>query len=239
MVNNSRRIATDFSGLMRHPAVQAALPSCRQQIAMQPELLSPQAVHRLLKSRRSIRRFEPTPIPDDTMTRVLESAKWAPSAHNRQPWRFAVLANRAWQQRLADAMAAQLTADLQVDGVPQEAIEKDTQRSQQRLTSAAALVVVCLTMGDMDTYPDAIRQQNERIMAIQSTAMAGQNLLLAAHAEGLGGVWMCGPLFCPDVVRTTLELPAAWEPQGVIALGFPAEMRTKTREPLNTRVVYR
>lgn len=173
------------------------------------------------------------------LVRVLESALWAPSAHNRQPWRFAVLTDDTSQQALADAMAARLAADLQADGVPPEAIEKDTARSRQRLTGAAALVVVCLSLVEMDTYPDPARQQNERVMAIQSTAMAGQNLLLAAHAEGLGGVWMCGPLFCPDVVRQTLELPADWEPQGVIALGFPAETRHKTREPLSERVVYR
>ena len=196
-------------------------------------------MHRLLKSRRSVRRFEPTPIPDDMLSRLLESAAWAPSAHNRQPWRFAVLTGLSSRQALAEAMAAQLAVDLRADGVPEEAIEKDTGRSRQRLTGAAVLVVICLSLVDMDTYPDPIRQQNERVMAIQSTAMAGQNLLLAAHAEGLGGVWMCGPLFCPDVVRSTLDLPADWEPQGVIALGYPAETRTKTRESMATRVIFR
>jgi coenzyme F420-0:L-glutamate ligase/coenzyme F420-1:gamma-L-glutamate ligase len=196
-------------------------------------------MHRLLRSRRSIRRFEPNPIPSDMLTRILETATWAPSAHNRQPWRFAVLTEASSRQRLAEAMAAQLAADLHADGVPEDAIQKDTDRSRQRLTGAAVLVVVCASMIDMDGYPDAARQANERIMAIQSTAMAAQNLLLAAHAEGLGGVWMCAPLFCPEVVQETLNLPEDWEPQGVIALGFPAEERTKTREPLQTRMVIR
>jgi hypothetical protein len=60
-------------------------------------------------------------------------------------------------------------------------------------------------------------------MAVQSTAMAVQNLLLAAHAEGLGACWMCAPLFCPEVVRSVLAFPAYWQPQGLITLGWPAD----------------
>ena len=50
-------------------------------------------------------------------------------------------------------------------------------------------------------------------MAVQSTAMAVQNMLLLAHAEGLAACWMCAPLFCPDTVRAALDLPADWQPQ--------------------------
>lgn len=136
-------------------------------------------------------------------------------------------------------MAARLAEDLLSDGADEEAIAKEINRSHQRLTGAAALVVVCLTMKDMDRYPDARRQEAERTMAVQSVAMAGQNLLLAAHAEGLGGVWMCAPLFCPQTVRMALDLPPDYEPQGVIALGYPAEQPEKTRQPLETRVIFR
>ena len=53
--------------------------------------------------------------------------------------------------------------------------------------------------------------------------MAAQNLLLAAHAGGLAACWMCAPLFCPDTVATALALPADWEPQALITLGYPAD----------------
>jgi len=72
-------------------------------------------------------------------------------------------------------------------------------------------------------------------MAVQSVALAAQNLLLMAHAEGLGACWVCAPLFCPDVVRDVLSLPADWEAQGLITMGYPAEQRTKTREPLDIK----
>ena len=73
----------------------------------------------------------------------------------------------------------------------------------------------------------------------QSAAMAGQNLLIAAHAEGLGACWMCAPLFCPDVVSDTLALPEDWQPQALITLGYPAESREKTRRALEECLLWR
>jgi coenzyme F420-0:L-glutamate ligase/coenzyme F420-1:gamma-L-glutamate ligase len=171
--------------------------------------------------RRSYRRFHPEPVEAD----VVEES-------------FAVIHDDDVKARLASAMGERLRADLTVDGVPTHLIEKDAGRSYARITGAPLLVLLCLSMVDMDDYPDAQRREKERHMAIQSAAMAGQNLLLAAHAHGLGACWMCAPLFCPEVVRDTLELPADWEPQGLVTVGRPAERRKKGRVPLNTRVLY-
>jgi coenzyme F420-0:L-glutamate ligase/coenzyme F420-1:gamma-L-glutamate ligase len=192
----------------------------------------------LIHTRRSIRQFEPRPVARSLIERLVEAACWAPSAHNRQPWRFVVLDGEDRKRELVEAMGARLAADLRADGLEEAQIERDVSRSRRRLTGAPVLLLVCLSMQDMDCYPDAFRQQHERLMAAQSVAMAAQNLLLLAHAEGLGACWMCAPLFCPDVVRETLNLPEAFEPQGVIALGYPAEQRTKTRKPLETRLIF-
>jgi nitroreductase len=73
-------------------------------------------------------------------------------------------------------------------------------------------------------------------MAVQSTAMAGQNLLLAAAAEGLAACWMCAPLFCEADVKRTLSLPADWQVQGLVTLGYPDPSRplpTKPRKALS------
>ena len=192
----------------------------------------------LLHTRRSIRRYRSEPVPRELINQILEAACWAPSAHNRQPWRFAVLQEQEPKERLATAMGARLRADLEADGVPEAAIEKDVNRSYQRITGAPVVIVVSVSMEDMDSYPDERRQRNERVMAIQSTAMAGQNLLLAAHALGLGACWMCAPLFVPQLVRETLRLPADWEPQGLVTLGYPAETKEKTRHPLAEKVQF-
>jgi F420 biosynthesis protein FbiB-like protein len=136
-------------------------------------------------------------------------------------------------------MGTRLRADLEADHLPAEAIEKDVNRSYSRLTGAPVIVVVCLTMEDMDRYPDKIRSEAEHLMAVQSTAMAVQNLLLESHAQGIGACWMCAPLFCPDVVRERLGLPADWEPQALLTLGYPAETRKSSRHPLQGRVLWR
>ena len=73
---------------------------------------------------------------------------------------------------------------------------------------------------------------------MQSVALAAQNMLLTAHAEGLGACWMCAPLFCPDVVRAELSLPDDWLAQGLITLGYPAEQRVKERFSMEQRTLW-
>lgn len=194
---------------------------------------------RIMFTRRSIRRYQDRPVAQTTLETVLTAALWAPSAHNRQPWRFAVVTSPEQRRDLALAMGARLRADLTADNVPPEVIEKDTSRSYSRISSAPVLIMVCMSMVDMDRYPDTKRSTAERTMAVQSTALAVQNLLLAAQAEGLGACWMCAPLFCPDVVSSQLDLPADWEPQALITMGYPAEEKQSTRQPLETRVLWR
>lgn len=187
-----------------------------------------------LRARRSIRRYRPDPLPEDLVRACLEAARWAPSAHNQQPWRFAVVRDPERKARLARAMGERLAADRRADGVPEEEIAAEVGRSVARITGAPVVLVVCLSMAEMDRYPDPRRQAAERAMAIQSVAMAGQNLLLMAHALGLGACWMCAPLFCPETVREVLGLPADWEPQGLVTLGVPAGMPPpRSRRPLH------
>ncbi len=193
----------------------------------------------MLRSRRSIRRYTNSPVPNTLINEILNATIWAPSAHNRQPWRFAVIQTAVQKDRLARSMGARLQHDLEADNVPEAVIAKDVNRSYDRITSAPVLIALCLSMVDMDSYPDKKRSHNEYIMAVQSTAMAGQNLLLAAHAYGLGACWMCAPLFCPDVVQSALDLPEDWQPQGLITMGYPAQEREKSRHPLTTRVIWR
>lgn len=190
-------------------------------------------------TRRSLRRYLPEPVPHEVIEQVLKAAIWAPSAHNRQPWRFAVVESVAQKEALAGAMGARLRRDLEADHAPAELIEKDAARSYSRITNAPVLVALCLSMVDMDTYPDEKRSRAEYIMAVQSVAMAGQNLLLAAHDTGLGACWMCAPLFCPDVVQAALGLPDDWQPQALLTMGYPAETRDKTRRELQDVVLWR
>jgi coenzyme F420-0:L-glutamate ligase / coenzyme F420-1:gamma-L-glutamate ligase len=180
-------------------------------------------VRELLKHRRSIRRFTKQPVSREIMLKVLEAASWAPSSHNRQPWRFAVLTSQEAKSRLAIAMGKDFQRDLTGDGLTPDVIQVQVRRSHDRITEAPACIVLCLDPTVGDSYPDQKRNQAEYLMGVQSVAMAGQNLMLAASTFGLGSVWMCAPLFAPNTVREALNLPSEWMPQGMILLGYPAK----------------
>ncbi len=187
----------------------------------------------LIRGRRSIRRYQPEPVPDDVLQRVLEAATWAPSAHNRQPWRFVVLTEPAQREALARRMGELLRAARTADGDETGDIEGDVTRSYNRIAGAAVAIVVFMTLEDMDSYPDARRSHAEELMAVQGAAMATQNLLVAAHAEGLGACWMCAPLFCQEEVGAALGVPLHWQAQALITLGYPASKG----KPANRRPV--
>lgn len=173
-------------------------------------------------------------MPDDLIADMVRAAMRAPSAHNRQPWRFHIVRDAHGKAGLAKAMGDRLHADRTRDGDDAQAIEQDVARSSGRINGAGALIAVGLTLEEMDTYSDQRRNDAEYIMAVQSTAMASQIMLLKAQAAGLGACWVCAPLFCPDTVRAALDLPAAWRPQGLILLGWPAEPgRVRERKPLS------
>ncbi|MBH27915.1 MAG: nitroreductase [Chloroflexi bacterium] len=177
----------------------------------------------VLKSRRSIRRYLTDPVQDDVLNKLLEAATWAPSAHNKQPWRFAVLQKAFHKENLANAMGNKLRVDRTNDGDDPEIIERDVAKSIQLIVGSPIVIVVCLTMSDMDVYVDGHRSSAELMMAVQSTAMAVQNLLLSAHEMGLGACWRCAPLFCTKTVIDTLKLPQNWYPQALVTLGYPDE----------------
>jgi coenzyme F420-0:L-glutamate ligase / coenzyme F420-1:gamma-L-glutamate ligase len=85
------------------------------------------------------------------------------------------------------------------------------------------LVVACLSLDGMMTFPDEERRRTERDLALESLAAAIQNMLLTAHSLGLGACWYCAPAFCKQTVRQTLNIPQNVEPSALILLGYPAE----------------
>lgn len=182
-----------------------------------------EGLHTFLRSRRSIRRFKPDPVPVAIMERILETAICAPSAHNLQPWRFAVLTGAEAKSRLAEAITTRFQQDSLADGTPAAVIQARVERTIRRTTEAPVIIILCRDTSQSDPQPDALGQQAEAVMGAQSVALAGLQLLLAAHAEGLGGTWICWPLFAPAETRRVLGLPLEWDPQGMIFLGYPAE----------------
>jgi len=192
-----------------------------------------------LRSRRSIRRFKPDVAPDSVLSDILYTATFAPSAHHRQPWRFAVIKDSSTKKHLADEMANAFENDLRQDNLAQEEIQKLIARSKSRINNAPVVILLCLDMTDMNPYQDKKRKRAEFLTAVQSVANAGMQLLLAAHAEGLGGVWVCSPIFAQETVQRALELPTTWEPQAMFLIGYPAETpKTKERKKIEEIVKF-
>jgi F420 biosynthesis protein FbiB-like protein len=129
-------------------------------------------------------------------------------------------------------MGADFRVDLIADGLSAQQADAQVERSRCRILEAPLVIVLCCDKAALDNYPDERRQKAETTMAVQSVALAGGTLLLAAHAEGLGGVWVCAPLFAPESVRRALDIPQGWEPQGMLLLGYPAKVPDfRTRMP--------
>lgn len=176
----------------------------------------------LLETRRSVRRFRSDPVPDSLIEEICKAATRAPSAHNRQPWRFAILKSAESKMKLAEEMGRDFRRDLLSDGIPEEEVQVYVERSWKRITEAPLGIVLCMDRNAVDFYPDPERQQAGYLMAVQGVALAGGQMLIAVHSLGLGGVWMCAPLFAQNTVRIALDLPQEWEPQALILLGYPA-----------------
>jgi coenzyme F420-0:L-glutamate ligase/coenzyme F420-1:gamma-L-glutamate ligase len=194
-----------------------------------------------IRGRRSVRRYLRKEVPAELVDSVLEAARWAPSPHGRQPWRFAVITKRETKNRLAETMGDEWRSNLEMDGQSPEVVEKRLEGSRRRLLDAPVLVLACLYLEDLDAYPDAARQQGETTMAVQSLGAAVQNVLLAAYDLGLDAGWMCAPLFCPEKVVEALALDPELIPHALLTLGY-AEAdppKRRGRKPLDELLVYR
>ncbi len=192
----------------------------------------------LLRNRRSVRTYQDHPVERALLEQMLEAARWAPSPHGRQPWRFAVLTQQEPKQRLAEQMGETWRANLQMDRQSEETVNIRLEKSYQRILRAPTIIIPCLYLEDLDHYPDQDRQANEVTMAIQSLGAAIQNMLLMAYDLGLDTCWMCAPLFCPEVACAALDLDERFIPHALITVGYAtADPVRRSRLPLDRLII--
>jgi len=122
---------------------------------------SPESLLNLLKSRRSIRRYRPDPVPDEMVEQLLEAGRWAPSASNRQPWEFIVVRDEAIRQQVAQHAAFYFIKWAHVGEAP-------------------LLIVLC---GNR-------RNRFYRRFLHEDVGLAGGQIMLQAKALGLGTCWI-------------------------------------------------
>lgn len=191
----------------------------------------------VLAGRRSIRTYDAQPVPPDLLERVLSAATHAPSPHHSIPWRLAVLTGAPAKTTLADAMGARWRTDLLADGLDAADVSLELEKSHRRLTASPVVLVGCVFPEQLDEYPDSERQAAETIMSAHSLGAALQNIMLAAHANGLASCWMCAPVFCSDVVRDALGLAPELIPHAIVTIGYPARPPRARARPSVDQIV--
>lgn len=176
-----------------------------------------------IKSRRTVHQFRPDPVPREQVEQILEAAVWAPNHKLTQPWEFYVIAG-ATKERLA-RLRGELKSRKATD--PAQA-DKVYEKAYNGLVTPPYAILVAQVLNPSDPV-----REHEDTLAV---AAAVQNLMLAAHALGLGTFWGSGPLVNHPETFEMLSIPEGRRGLGLIFLGYPAkEERTPERVPASAK----
>jgi coenzyme F420-0:L-glutamate ligase / coenzyme F420-1:gamma-L-glutamate ligase len=193
----------------------------------------PTSAEAAVAERRTVRRFDTArAVPEAALRAAAAAAATAPAPHHTRPWRLVRLA-QATRARLLDAMAARWRADLDGDHLDPARIERRIARSDAVLREAPELLAAFVTLEGAHRYPDPRRTTAERDLFVLSGGAALANLQIVLAAHGLGAAWISSTAFCPETVRAELDLPASWQPIGMVAVGHPAGGPPSPRPPVD------
>ncbi|MCH6159230.1 nicotinate-nucleotide--dimethylbenzimidazole phosphoribosyltransferase [Streptomyces sp. M600PL45_2] len=177
-----------------------------------------EAVHRLMRERRDIRNgFRPDPIPHEVLLRVLEAAHTAPSVGHSQPWDFVVI--RSEETRRAMHELAERQRHAYAESLPKARAKQFKELKIEAILDTPVNIVVTAdpTRGGRHTLGRHTQPQ----MAPYSSALAVENLWLAARAEGLGVGWVS--FFDEREMVRALELPEHLEVVAYLCVGYVDE----------------
>ncbi len=153
-------------------------------------------IYEALENRRSVRKYVADPVPEDKLKKILEAARVAPSWSNKQCWRFVIVRDQARKKQLAESMPE--------DNPARKAVGE----------TAPVVLVLCAD-------PRESGDQDGKGYYLLDAGLAFQQLILAAHAEGLGTCWVA--LFDEEKARAACAVPADYRVVAMTPLGYPAK----------------
>jgi len=182
-------------------------------------------VQEAIKFRRAIRKYKTTPVDDKTIELVLEAARWAPSWTNTQCWKFIVVRDNKVKAELANTLFS-----VEKGGPP------DGNPAFGAISNAPVVIVACAKLGKSGYYrEEPATDKGDWFMF--DVALAMQNLVLAAHALGLGTVHVA--LMDAKKAASVLQVPAGFCVVEMTPLGYPdQEPKPRPRKELSEIVSY-
>jgi nitroreductase len=163
-----------------------------------------------IRTRRSIGKVKPDPVPRECIEKMLEAATWAPNHHRTEPWRFLVLTGEG-RKRLGHVMMA-VVLEKKEDLSSAEREE----RLQRELNRAFRAPVVIVVIASPANRPNVLKEEE-----LAACHAAVQNMLLAAHAQGLGAIWRTGKAAYHPAAKQGFELTDQEQIVGYIYVGYP------------------
>jgi nitroreductase len=148
-----------------------------------------------IESRRSIRKFLDVPVEFEKVGNILNAGRVAPSAGNLQDWKFILVTEHDLRKQLAEACT-----------------------QQYWMEHAPIHIVVCSQPAKTER---SYGKRGQEIYSVQNAAAATQNMLLAAHDQGLGACWVSA--FDEAKVQHILAMPEGARPLAIIPIGYPDE----------------
>jgi len=154
-----------------------------------------------IQNRRSIRKYKNQPVEEEKLLKILDCGRLAPSDSNTQPWNFIIVRSEEMRTKLAHVS------------------------HEQDWMLGAPVFIVCVAdirVATTDTGPLNINEETPGIapkQIILDTAIAGENIVLAAESLGLGTCWVSW--YVQDEIRPVLDIPSDKYVVAIITLGYP------------------
>lgn len=209
--------------------------------------MNTEELEKLIKERRSIRKWKRKEVSDDSLRKAVELATWAPNGGNYQGWHFIIVKNKEVIEKMADAV--QSVADKIASWPEAVSWQEDVHRYQKnasffRKAPACIGVFSGIYQSPLDKVliaRESFDREAKEILgfrksaptAVQSAAAAVTTMLLVFHHMGLGAVWLVSPIQAKKEIEAILNVPSNTDLICLIAVGYPDESPQKDRKPVD------